>query len=695
MSGVWQRIARVLTGRRTAWVVLALAAAAAAVGVSLTGSTTSGGAGDSLPSSAESAKVERLAQQFPGASRAPVLAVFTDHGHQLDRADLAAVGKVADKLGSTVGHDASPPIPSKDGKAVLVTLPVKTNVSSDHNIEIIEALRHTARAATPDDLRVQVTGGPAFGADIASSFDGANLLLLGVTVAIVALLLLLTYRSPVLWLVPLSVVGVAAELATSLDGTLGDAFGLRFDSGVVSVLVFGAGTNYALLLISRYREELRRNDDHRRALRRALRGTAPAILASNLTVVLALLTLVLAVVPSTSGLGVAAAVGLALAMLFSLLVLPAALAVCGRRLFWPFVPRPGDQGKTRGGMWSTVARTVTKRPAAVVTASVLVLAGLASGLAGAQLGLSQTQQFRVSAESVRGFDTLTAHYPPGEAEPVTIIARTPKSGTVTTAAAQVDGVDRATKTGTSTTGLTRVTAVLDAAPGTDASYDTVRELRAAVHAVPGAHAVVGGQVAHDLDVKNAAIRDLQLIVPVILALVFVILLVLLRALVATVILTAVNSLSALAAIGAGTWVGTHVFGFPALDVNVPLLAFLFLVALGIDYTIFLVTRAREETPQLGTAGGMTRAVGATGGVITSAGVVLAAVFAALGVLPLMTLAQLGLIVCIGILVDTLLVRTIAVPALFTLIGRRIWWPGRLAREHRDTPTKARVQELTR
>jgi RND superfamily putative drug exporter len=683
MSKIWYKLSSAIISRKGAWATIAIAAIFAALVMGLSGQSGSSGGADSLPPDSESAQTQKLLEKFPGGDRAPAIAVFSGDGDELSKSDLAAAGRIGDRLGDQVDGKVSPPIPAPDGEAAIVNVPVATDLSSSENVDTIESLRsEVSKADVPDGLEVQVTGGPAFGADIASSFDGANFLLLAVTVSIVAVLLIITYRSPILWLIPLGVVGVADQLATTVDGQLADWFGLQFDSGIISVLVFGAGTNYALLLISRYREELRRTDDHRTGLLRALRAAAPAILASNLTVVLALLTLVLATVPSTSGLGVAAAAGLIIALIFGLLVLPAALAVCGRRLFWPFIPRNGEEERSQSGIWSKVANTVVRRPTVVVGAAVVVLAVLAAGLFGAQLGLSQTEQFRVGAESVDGFDTLSEHFPAGSSEPATIVANTSKADAVAKVASGVDGVVRAEVVGTSPSGLTEINATLDASPGTDASYDAVRDLRGAVHDVSGADAVVGGQVAQDLDTRDASIHDIKLIVPLVLGVVFVVLTVLLRALVAPVVLVALNVLSALAAIGAGTWVGANVFDFPALDVNVPLLAFLFLVALGIDYTIFLVTRAREETPEYGTITGMTRAVTATGGVITSAGIVLAGVFAALGVLPLMTLAQLGLIVGLGVLIDTLLVRTVMVPALFAMVGLRMWWPGKLAARDR-------------
>ncbi|HET8600797.1 MAG TPA: MMPL family transporter [Segeticoccus sp.] len=678
----WRRASSALVSRAGAWVVLVLAVLVAGGVSGLLGGSNPPGAVNALPTGSESATVRQLQERFLHSNLQPVTAVFTRGGERLTASDLHAATTVGDQLAAAVGRDVSAPIESSDHRAVLVNVPIDADRPNSQIATTVQQLRTVAHEATPDRLTVQITGGPAFGADIAAAFDGANLTLLAVTVGVVALLLLLTYRSPVLWLVPLAVVGVADQVAGAVTAWAGARWDLPFDAGIISVLVFGAGTNYALLLISRYREELRREADHRAALATAWRGTAPAILASNVTVVLSLLTLVLASMPSTRGLGIAAAIGLAIALVFALGVLPAALAVCGRRLFWPFVPRVGDDAGSRPSTWERVARGVTRRPAAVVTGAVLVLAVLGSGLLGAGVGLSQLQQFRVPSESAAGLRTLAAHYPAGEAQPMVVLTRSGSVEQVQQAAAEVPGVVAVRPTGSSSTGeagWTRIMVVGRADPDTPRALDTVRDLRAAVHAVPGAHALVGGPDAQTLDVRSASAHDLRLIAPVILAVVLGVLLLLLRAVVAPLLLVLVNSASAVAAIGAGAWVGRHLFGFPALDVNVPLIAFLFLVALGIDYTIFLVHRAQQEAALHGTREGVVQAVSHTGAVITSAGVVLAAVFAALGVLPLVTLGQLGLIVGLGVLLDTLFVRTVLVPALFALVGDRMWWPGRTAR----------------
>ncbi|MHA7666217.1 MMPL family transporter [Mycolicibacterium sp. HS_4_1] len=627
------------------------------------------GAGDSasqspvaVPAGAESARADALRAQFPGGDTAPAIIVVTrTDDAPLTPADIAAAGP-----GAQV---------SADGKAALRIAPLAADLSGFHLRDAVHDLRAQVSAALPDGLRAQVTGGPAFGADIANSFAGANFTLLAVTATVVALLLIVTYRSPVLWLIPLLVIGFADQVGAVVGTAVAAATGLNPDgstAGITSVLVFGAGTNYALLLISRYREELSRRSDHRDALRVAWRAAAPAIVASNATVVLALLTLLLASAPSNRSLGVQAAAGLVVAAVFVLLVLPPLLGLFGRRLFWPFIPETGSHAKslTESGVWHRVAAGVARRPGRVATVALAGLAALCVGLVNLPIGLSQTQQFRVQAESVAGYDTLAAHFPSGLTNPTTVIASAPDLGP---AIARTPGVVSATPAGRSASGLTQWSVVLAAAPASPDAFKTIDNLRDSVHQLD-AGAVVGGPDAQARDAAAAAQHDRKIVIPAILLVVLVVLYVLLRSALAPVILVAVTVLSALAALGVGGWASVHLFGFPALDNGTPLFAFLFLVALGVDHTIFLVTRAREETPEFGNRQGIVRAVSATGAVITSAGIVLAAVFCVLGVLPLIVLTQLGIIVGLGILLDTFVVRTVIIPALFTLIGPHIWWP---------------------
>lgn len=676
----WERIAAAVSGPMS-WV---LALAVAGLGGALLGLIPQSASAQQspvvLPPTAESARAAELIKQFPGGDSAPVLLVISrSDGAALSPQDLTAADAARDRMAGVAGVLPAPPIPpvpATDGEAAVVPVSLNPELSGFDLFDTVKALRDAARAELPGPLVASVTGGPAFGADIANSFSGANVTLLAVTGGVVALLLIVTYRSPVLWLVPLLVIAFADRIAAVFGAAVSEATGLGGDgstSGITSVLVFGAGTNYALLLISRYREELRRTPDHRRALHTAVRFAGPAIVASNATVVLALLTLLLASSPSTRSLGVQAASGLLVAAVFVLLVLPPLLALFGPKLFWPFVPRAGDQEITTTGAWHRVAEWVSGHAGRVACASIVALGVLAAGVIGTPVGLSLIDQFRVQADSVDGFRTLAEHFPGGLTDPTRVVARTERADAVAAVIGSTPGVSSVQPAGVSDTGLTQWQVVLDAAPASAESFRTVEALRDSVHTADP-DALVGGTDAQALDTKRAAVRDQKLIIPAILAVVLAVLYVLLRAALTPLVLVAATALSTLAALGLGSWVSTHLLGFPALDNTTPLFAVLFLVALGVDYTIFLVTRAREETPLHGTRGGIVRAVSATGAVITSAGIVLAAVFCVLGVLPLIALTQLGIIVGLGILLDTFVVRTVVIPALFTLIGPKIWWP---------------------
>ena len=676
----WERIAAAVSGPMS-WV---LALAVAGLGGALLGLIPQSASAQQspvvLPPTAESARAAELIKQFPGGDSAPVLLVISrSDGAALSPQDLTAADAARDRMAGVAGVLPAPPIPpvpATDGEAAVVPVSLNPELSGFDLFDTVKALRDAARAELPGPLVASVTGGPAFGADIANSFSGANVTLLAVTGGVVALLLIVTYRSPVLWLVPLLVIAFADRIAAVFGAAVSEATGLGGDgstSGITSVLVFGAGTNYALLLISRYREELRRTPDHRRALHTAVRFAGPAIVASNATVVLALLTLLLASSPSTRSLGVQAASGLLVAAVFVLLVLPPLLALFGPKLFWPFVPRAGDQEITTTGAWHRVAEWVSGHAGRVACASIVALGVLAAGVIGTPVGLSLIDQFRVQADSVDGFRTLAEHFPGGLTDPTRVVARTERADAVAAVIGSTPGVSSVQPAGVSDTGLTQWQVVLDAAPASAESFRTVETLRDSVHTADP-DALVGGTDAQALDTKRAAVRDQKLIIPAILAVVLAVLYVLLRAALTPLVLVAATALSTLAALGLGSWVSTHLLGFPALDNTTPLFSVLFLVALGVDYTIFLVTRAREETPLHGTRGGIVRAVSATGAVITSAGIVLAAVFCVLGVLPLIALTQLGIIVGLGILLDTFVVRTVVIPALFTLIGPKIWWP---------------------
>lgn len=630
---------------------------------------------DAAPADSESSQASALLDEFPDADEQSVLIVASRaDAAALSARDIDELERLMPMLDEHTGLTSAGPNLSEDGGAAVIVAPMTLGADNAETAEIIKELRAAVQEDAPGGLTLLVTGGPAFGADITSSFDGADFTLLAVTILIVAVLLIITYRSPILWLLPLIVVAFADQLASKATGALGSWLDLQFDAGIISVLVFGAGTNYALLLISRYREELADDDDHRRALSTAWRKTAPAIVASNVTVVLALLTLALAVIPGTRGLGISSAAGLLIALAAVLFALPPVLAVCGRKVFWPFVPKPGSAPR-RESAWHRIATGVMRRPVVSLVSALALLAVMSAGLLGTTVGLDQVEKFRVQSESAAGLEVLSDHFPPGESQPILIVASSAHADEVMDAVDDLEGVVRVHPTGETDDGaLTRIMVTGEYAPGTAESLDLVAELRAAVHDVPDADALVGGAIATDLDARAGNQHDFLLIAPLVLAVSFIVLLVLLRSIVAPIVLLLVNVISAAAAIGAGSWLSRVLFDQPALDLQVPLLAFLFLVALGIDYTIFLVHRARAEAEINGTREGMVQAVTHTGAVITSAGIVLAAVFAALGVLPLVTLGQLGLIVGVGVVVDTLVVRTVIVPALFGILGDRIWWP---------------------
>ena len=537
-------------------------------------------------------------------------------------------------------------------------------------------MRELAKEGAPSGLEVYVTGPEGFSADLSGVFAGADFTLLLSTVIIVAVLLLITYRSPTLWLVPLLVVGVADGMAGQLARQVAALFGITPDgsvTGILSVLVFGAGTNYALLLIARYREELLLHEDRHVAMAKAIRGAGPAIIASGTTVTLALLTLSFADLAGNRALGLVCATGIVIAMIAALGVLPAALVVFGRGLFWPFVPKFGGVNKSDSGLWAKLGKGVSKRPIAVSLLGVLILGGLASGVSGIQVGLASTDRFLKTPEAVVGQQVLAEAFPAGSTSPTIVVAKAAQAEEVKALVENVDGV-ASVSIGESDGTITQLNVILDAEGQSEEAYAAIKLMRDEVDKATGADAKVGGLDAQALDVKDAYAHDQLVVIPLILILVFVVLVILLRSFVAPVLLLVTVVASFFASMGAGWLIFTSVLGFPALDLSVFLFSFLFLVALGVDYNIFLVTRAKEEAEKVGTRQGMIKALSATGGVITSAGILLAAVFAVLGVLPLVALAQIGVIVCIGVLLDTLLVRTVIVPALAFMTGKKFWWP---------------------
>ena len=675
-----RRITNVITAKKTSWLVLIaavlIAGAIFALGKGTAGETSPG---VGLPASAESARAAAAQEDLPGADSTSALLVFSRGGDALTDADREAIAATATDLTTFSNSDFLPPPSfSDDGTAALVIVPLDAEAQVGVQEERAADIRAAANADLPAGLTALLTGPEGFAVDVAAVFKGADFTLLLTTVIVVAVLLLITYRSPWLWLVPLTVVGLADGLAGIVAARVASLFGITLDAsitGILSVLVFGAGTNYALLLIARYRDELRLHEDRREAMARALRGAGPAIIASGSTVVLALLTLVFTQLEGNRALGIACATGVVIAMIFALTVLPAALVLFGRGLFWPYIPRFGDASSSERGVWHKLGTGVSKRPVAIVLIGVAILGGLSLGVPGIKLGLSQTEKFTTVPEAVVGQQILADAFSAGSGSPVTVIVNADFADRVVTASESVAGVSTAS-VGETNGDVTQVNVVLDAAAETPESFATIEALRTELASLDGADALVGGLDAQTLDVNRAQQADQDLVIPLILAIVFIVLVLLLRALVAPVLLLLTVVASFFASLGASWLLFQSVFGFPAIDTNVVLFSFLFLVALGVDYNIFLVTRAREEALRHGTRQGMIRALSSTGGVITSAGILLAAVFAVLGVLPLITLTQIGIIVCIGVLLDTLLVRTVIVPSLAFIAGEKFWWPGR-------------------
>ena len=686
MTAIW----RFISGRRTAWIVLV----GTIVAVGLLFSLLPKNAGNDfpstgLPSSSQAAQVDAALAKFPSAEQTAAILVWSRGDSPLTTADRTAITERTTALGElSTAPRATAPRFSKDGTAAISVVPLSTK-SVDKDVSgTAKSLRTAAAANLPMGLDSYLTGGVGFQADITNAFAGADFKLLLVTVIVVAVLLIVTYRSPVLWIVPLAVVGTADGLAGAVVSALAKPFGIALDasvSGILSVLVFGAGTNYALLLVARYREELLKIEDRSVAMLIAVKSAGPAIAASGGTVALSLITLLFAELAGNRALGFACAIGVVVAILFALIVLPAALVVCGRGLFWPFVPRMREvSAVVKDGFWTRLGRGVSRRPVVITVLSIAVVGVLSLGLSGFSVGLSQTDQLLGNPESVVAQKIVDKSFSAGLTSQTTVLSPKDAAADATTIAENTKGVDSVTP-GESANGVTQLAVSLTSAPGSDAAFATITQLRSAYADASGpvGKTIVGGRDATALDNLTTSQRDQDLIIPIILAIVFVILAILLRSLIAPVLLIASVLATFFASLGAANWIFTHLLGFPAFNTNVILFAFLFLVALGVDYNIFLTTRAREERVLHGTSEGMIRALSSTGAVITSAGILLAAVFAVLGVLPVVALTQIGVIVCIGVLFDTLVIRTVLVPAMVFITKDFFWWPSH-RRAHKHT-----------
>jgi RND superfamily putative drug exporter len=681
-------LARVPSGRRTKWLVLVFWLLVVAALGPLAGKLTNAEKNDAsawLPAKAESTKVVNLQSAFQSPNLFTGVVVYSRPSGvtPADKAKAAADARGFAAVPGAVRGQIVGPVVAKDGKAIETIVPVNLGKKGWNGAS--SAAQHLRGIATAgaSGLTVHIAGPLGSAADSAKAFKGIDSTLLFATLAVVIILLLITYRSPALWLLPVLSAGIALATCQALIYLLAAHAGLTVNAqtaGILDVLVFGAGTDYALLLTARYREELRRHADRHQAMAVALRRAGPAILASAGTVIVSLLTLTVAELNSTRGMGPVLAIGVAVALLAMTTLLPALLVIFGRWVFWPVRPVYGSAEPTARGLWSRVGLGIARRPRTVWVVTAVVLGAMALGALGLKAGgLTNAESFRGHPDSVAGQQVLDANFPAGAGQPVVVAGSPAAAPRLAAAFRATPGITGVTAPA-SRDGHTFLYGTLTSAPDSQAAYSTIGRVRAAVHAVPGAHALVGGMTAVNLDIKQAATHDREVIIPLILLVVFLILGLLLRAIIAPIVLMATVVLSYFAALGVSSLVFNHLFHFGGADTSFPLFVFVFLVALGIDYNIFLMTRVREEAQHQGPRRGALTGLSATGGVITSAGAVLAGTFAVLGTLPVTFLAELGFAVAFGVLLDTIVVRSVLVTALNLDLGRWMWWPSRLGRQ---------------
>ena len=669
-----------------------------------------------LPQNAESTLASKITVKFSDQSENLLPTLLLLVGDVSPQSNPDAFGRI-NQFAATLGEKALPEsgkklssyfapgaplqaIPSADGKAVLINVQLNADVATENvNNEpvlpiLIEYIRgDMEKSFASNGIESHVTGAGGIFADLFGAFGSIDTKLLQTTLIVVAIILIAVYRSPILWILPLFTAGTALGLATMVVYYLAKANIIDLNGqtqGILDVLVLGAATDYALLLISRYREELHHHESRYESMKIALRGVVEPIVASGSTVIAGLMVLLLSDLSSNRGLGPVGSIGIASAMLAALTLLPALLIVFGRWIFWPKVPRFDDVDEKLSGIWAKVGNFVNRKPKPIwiTTAIILVIfAGFSTTLKSD--GLAQTDAFTTRTDSVIGLEKLGEHFPSGEGTPVEIVV---DQADIAAASAAIKGVqnvanvvplatiDPATRQPTSeikvVDGKALLYATLSVAADSVEAKETIPLIREAVKKVnPGI--LVGGQTAVGYDVDQSSRRDNRVIIPIVLILIAIILGLLLRSILAAALLLVTVVLSFAATLGVCALVFEHIFGFAGTDASFPLFAFVFLVALGIDYNIFLMTRVREESMKMGTRAGVIKGLTVTGGVITSAGVVLAATFGVLGVLPLVFLAELGFAVAFGVLLDTIVVRSLLVPALVRVIGPKIWWPSKL------------------
>ncbi|MFF1299296.1 MULTISPECIES: MMPL family transporter [unclassified Streptomyces] len=696
-----QGIGHLVCGRRAKWVVLALWVVALFLTAPFAQKLTDAQDNDAaswLPGSAESTQVLQVSEDFrPEQIPAVVVYARPDGLTAQDRAQIAEDARQLKELREhgIRGAETRGPVFDRetDPRAAQILVPITMDEQGWEEIApAVDTIRDRVGEGG-DGLAVHITGPGGTSADFSEAFEGIDSTLLISAMAVVIVMLLITYRSPTLILVPLLSVIAALFTAQALIYLLAEHAGLTVNgqsAGILTVLVFGAGTDYALLLVARYREELHHHEDRHEAMALALHRAGPAVIASGATVVLSMLVLLAAEMNSTSGLGPVAAIGVAVALLAMMTLFPALLVICGRWIFWPAIPRFGDPDRIERGLWARMGRRIAHRPRLVWSATALILAICSLGLIQLRAeGISNADAFTGKPDSIVGQEVSARYFPAGSGDPLVIISNQAQARQVGEAVAATDGVAPGSLglppgTKPSYEGKVLFEATMTDPADSEAAKQTVERVRDAVHAVPDADARVGGGTASLLDMDEATTHDNILIIPLVLIVVMLILCALLRALIAPLLLIGTVILSFAAALGISALAFRYLFDYAGETTDFPLFVFVFLVALGIDYNIFLTTRIREEAARQGTRPGVVMGLAATGAVITSAGLVLAGTFAALGTLPMVAFAEIGFAVALGVLLDTFIVRSVLVPALFLDVGPKMWWPHRMAREEATT-----------
>ncbi|WP_109507971.1 MMPL family transporter [Nocardioides speluncae] len=696
-----RQIAGRLTGPTTKWIVL-VATILLAFGFAILGGKLAevkdNEASSWVPSTAESTKVSNEISDDVNPNDIPTLVVYhRDSG--LTEADFAAMDEQAEEIGNVEGiTDAGvltpnaaralqaqgenvPDLVSEDGEVAYVYFVL--NFGKDGWNKIGPPVDEIKEVAKLEGADVYVGGFGGQASDFIESFENSHFWLLALTFLAVIVILVFTYRSPILWILPILSAGIANVMAGGVVYLMARYADLTVNDQsqyILSILVIGAGTDYALLLVARYREELRRHEDRHEAMAFALHRAAPAIIASAATVVIGLMCLAFADLNSTASLGPVLAVGVAVTLLVMVVFLPALLVILGRWIFWPKLPTFGSDEPTQTGLWAKMGQRISVRPRAIwiVTAVILAIASLGLFRLDAT-GLSTEDSFTEELNSIKAQKLLAGHGLADNSNTLQVVAEESAAADVQQAVGDVEGVGKPSDLRPLSDGRVWFEAPLTEDMASHAAWDVVENARDTAHGVDGAEALVGGAAAFYLDTKTSADRDTKVIIPIVLVVVLLILMVLLRALLAPVLLLGTVVLSFGAALGLSALLFHYVFGFEGADAGFPLFSFVFLVALGVDYNIFLMTRVREETLHRGTREGSLVALSSTGGVITSAGLVLAATFLVLATLPFVFLVELGVAVALGVLLDTMIVRSVLVTALNLDLGSKIWWPSKLDR----------------